>query len=85
MTKLGRWSLPMWKRILANGPTTRLGRWCTPDYAATCSPELKADLTSRDNSFETNDMKFTEKKVEREPPCPWSEPTLFVVLYSYGR
>lgn len=81
----------MWRRMLVftthiHGPKTRLGRWCTRDYIETCSPELKADLTSRDNSVETNDMKFaTKEKADREPPCPWSEPTLLMAVYSYGR
>jgi len=74
------------RRLFETGPTTRLGRWCTPRYAAVCDPVLKADLNSRDNSVETEDMQkeLSRKKKEVEA-CPWSHPTLFVNLYSYGR
>lgn len=73
-------------RRSSSGPTTRLGRWCTPQYAETCSPELKADLNSRDNSVETADMRL--EKTTRPPAasaCPWSEPTWCLALDSYGR
>lgn len=67
----------------AVGPSTRLGRWCTPSYDARCDAALKAVLNSRDHSLYTRDMSkpCAPRGASEEDSCPWSNPTLTTFLY----
>ena len=72
----------MWKRILANGPT--VGAVVYARLRSECLRNSRR-ISSRDNSFGVNDMKFHGEGSSENLPAHGVNPPLFVVLYSYER
>lgn len=78
--------LPLRRRMA----TTRLGRWCTPAYAKSCDPGLKAHWAARDNGLDLGPLPERTKPPEgkKEPvdddALPWDVPTLVTVCSGFG-
>lgn len=64
--------------------TTLWGRWCLPSFNKNCNQLLKGALADRDNSLcDGKEVPQTILKKKKDL-CPWENPTLLVMLNSYG-
>ena len=58
------------------------GRWCLPSFNKHCNQLLKGALADMDNHM--CDRKPLKKKVEKKDIVPWENPSLMVMINSYG-
>lgn len=60
------------------------GRWCLPSFNKHCDQLLKGALADMDNHLCDGKTVRKPPTVPREELCPWSNPTLLVMLDTYG-
>ena len=63
---------------------TLWGRWCLPSFNKNCNQLLKGALADKDNSLCDGKTISQCNSKKKEDVCPWENPTIVVLLNSYG-